>query len=81
VLIFGIRPVDISKLNKKLAKRMSTSGILRHVTLLRTDVSEERSATITGVTKIVELRTALAEKKYRSTEHAKRRNIPVDGIL
>jgi hypothetical protein len=37
-----------------------SSGMLRHVALVRTDVSEERSASIIRVTRIGELGTTLA---------------------
>jgi hypothetical protein len=39
---------------------MASSGMLRRVTLVRTDVSEELSASFIRVTSIGELRTALA---------------------
>jgi hypothetical protein len=39
---------------------MSSSGMLRRVALVRTDVSEELSASIIGVTRIGELGTTLA---------------------
>jgi hypothetical protein len=39
---------------------MASSGILRRVALVRTDVSEELSASIIRVTRIGELGTALA---------------------
>jgi hypothetical protein len=39
---------------------MPSSGMLRHVAVVRTDVSEERSAPIIRVTRIVELGTTLA---------------------
>jgi hypothetical protein len=39
---------------------MASSGMLRRVTLLRTDVSEELSASIIRVTRIGELGTTLA---------------------
>jgi hypothetical protein len=39
---------------------MVSFGILRRVALVRTDVSEERSATFIGVTRIVELGRTLA---------------------
>jgi hypothetical protein len=40
--------------------RMASSGILRRVALVRTDVSEEFSASIIRVTRIGELRKTLA---------------------
>jgi hypothetical protein len=39
---------------------MPSSGILRRVDIVRTDVSEERTASIIRVTRIDELRTTLA---------------------
>jgi hypothetical protein len=39
---------------------MASSGMLLHVTLVRTDVSEELSASIIRVTRIGELGTTLA---------------------
>jgi hypothetical protein len=39
---------------------MASSGVLRHVALVRTDVSEELSASIIRVTRIGELGTMLA---------------------
>jgi hypothetical protein len=39
---------------------MASSGILRSVTLVRTDVSEESSASFIRVTRISELATTLA---------------------
>jgi hypothetical protein len=39
---------------------MASAGMLRRVSLIRTDVSEELSASIMRVTGIGELRTALA---------------------
>jgi hypothetical protein len=54
-----------------LHRRMASSGMLRRVALVRTDVSEELSASIIMVTRIGELGTTLAT----------RRNIPEDTIL
>jgi hypothetical protein len=48
-------------------KRMASFGMLRHVALVRTDVSEERSAFIIKVTKIGELGTTLALTSNRRT--------------
>jgi hypothetical protein len=46
---------------------MTSSGILRHVALVRTDVSEERSASIIRVTRISELGVALAVTSNRAS--------------
>jgi hypothetical protein len=40
--------------------RMPSTGILHHVALVRTDVSEEPSTSIVRVTRICELGTTLA---------------------
>jgi hypothetical protein len=44
---------------------MASSGMLRHVALVRTDVSEELSASIIRVTRIGELGTTLAVTRNR----------------
>jgi hypothetical protein len=44
---------------------MPSSGMLRRVALVRTDVSEELSASIISVTRIGELGTTLAVRSYR----------------
>jgi hypothetical protein len=46
---------------------MVSSGMLRHVALVKTDVSEERSASFVSVTRIGELGTTLAETSNRRT--------------
>jgi hypothetical protein len=46
---------------------MVSSGMLRHVTLVRTDVSEELGASIIRVTRIGELGTTLAATNNRRT--------------
>jgi hypothetical protein len=40
--------------------KMPSPGLLRHVAIVRTDVSEEPSTSIIGVTRIGELVTTLA---------------------
>jgi hypothetical protein len=61
---------------------MRSSGMLRGVALVRTDVSEEDIASI-RVTRVGELGTTLKVTSNRSTlrRRAARRNIPEDGIL
>jgi hypothetical protein len=44
---------------------MASSGLLRHLDLVRTDVSEELSTSFIRVTKIGELRTTLAVTSNR----------------
>jgi hypothetical protein len=44
---------------------MASSGMLRRVTLVRTDVSEKRSASFIRVTRICELGTTLAVTSNR----------------
>jgi hypothetical protein len=56
---------------------MVSSGMLRGVALVRTDVSEEPSASFIRVTRIGELGTTLAATSNRRTL----RNIPKDTIL
>jgi hypothetical protein len=46
---------------------MASSGMLRHVTLAITDVSEECSASFISVTRICELGTPLAVSSNRRT--------------
>jgi hypothetical protein len=46
---------------------MPSSGVLRRVALVRTDVSEERIASIVRLARIVELGTTLAVTSNRST--------------
>jgi hypothetical protein len=68
---------------------MVSSGMLRHVALVRSDVSEDPSASFIGVTRIGELGTTLAATSNRrigSSEtsvftRATRHNIPEDTIL
>jgi hypothetical protein len=72
---------------------MASSGMLRRVALVRTDVLEELSSSLIRVTKITELGTTLAVTSNRSTLRRygppKRRflqephgvNIAEDGIM
>jgi hypothetical protein len=46
---------------------MLSSGILRHVDFVRTDISEEPSASIIRVTRICEIGTTSAVTSNRST--------------
>jgi hypothetical protein len=48
------------RLSRQLLLRMASSAMLRRVTLVRTEVSEERSTSIIRVTRISELGTTLA---------------------
>jgi hypothetical protein len=75
--------------------RIPSSGMLRHVALVRIDVSEKRSASIIRVTRIGELGIMLAATSNQWTlmmealsssetsvlTRAKQHNIPEDGIL
>jgi hypothetical protein len=69
---------------------MPSSGMLRRVALVRTDVLEKRSAFIIRMIRIGELGIALEVTSNRRTllssetwvlTRATRRNIPEDGIL
>jgi hypothetical protein len=57
---------------------MPSSGMLRHVALVRTDVSEELGVSFIRVTRIGELGTTLA---VTSNRRMLRRNAKVFGIL
>jgi hypothetical protein len=48
-----------------MVKRMASSGMLRRVALVRTDISEELNASIIRVTRIGELGTTLAVTSNR----------------
>jgi hypothetical protein len=50
--------------------RMASSGMLHHVALVRTDVSEELSASFIRVTRIGELRAVLAVTSNRCMPHS-----------
>jgi hypothetical protein len=59
---------------------MASSGMLRRVALVRTDVSEEFSAPIFRVTRIGEIGTTLAVTSNRRTLR-RNGNIPIEAIL
>jgi hypothetical protein len=61
---------------------MSSSGILRHVALVRTNGSEEHSTSIIRVTRIGELGTTSAvTSNHRTLRRNTWCNIPEDSIL
>jgi hypothetical protein len=63
---------------------MASSGMLRRVAVLRTDVSKDLSASTIRLTKMGELGTtteALSSSEPSVLTRATRRNIPEDAIL
>jgi hypothetical protein len=97
-----VTPIETAKINLGVAicitlRRMVFSGMLRSVTLVRTDVSEERSASFIRVTRNGELVAAsvvpsspilvtLMKEALRFSEtsvltRVTRRNIPEDAIF
>jgi hypothetical protein len=60
---------------------MPSSGMLHSVALVKTDVSEERSASTIRVPRIGALGTTLAVTSNRHTPRVTRCSIPEDGIL
>jgi hypothetical protein len=60
---------------------MPSSGIIRRVALVRTEVSGELSAYIISVTRIGELGTLAVTSNRSVLRRVTRRNIPEDGIL
>jgi hypothetical protein len=64
-------------------RRIVSSGMLRRVAPVRTDVSEELSASFSRMARIGDLGTTLAVTSNRRTvlTRATRRNIPEDDIL
>jgi hypothetical protein len=58
-------PYDIFERASTQLRRTTSSGMLRRVALVRTDVSEELSACFIRVTRIGELGTTLAVTSYR----------------
>jgi hypothetical protein len=59
--------LNLHQKNDPLFRRMVSSGLLRHVALVRTDVSEEPGASFIRVTKIGELGTTQAATSNRCT--------------
>jgi hypothetical protein len=57
---------------------MASSGMLRHVALVRTDISEELSASFIRVSVMSELRTTLA---VTSNRHTLRRNAMYESVI
>jgi hypothetical protein len=53
-----------------VSRRMVSSEMLRRVALVRTDVSEELSASFIRVTRIGELGTLAAPRNYQRTQRA-----------
>jgi hypothetical protein len=60
---------------------MASSGMLHRVALVRTDVSDDRSASIIRVIRIGELGTTLSSSEASVLTRVTRRNIPEDAIL
>jgi hypothetical protein len=61
-----IKKIAVINMNRIVQKEWS-SGMLRHVALVRTDVSEELSASFVKMTRIGELGTTLALTGNRRT--------------
>jgi hypothetical protein len=60
---------------------MASSGMLRRVTLVRTDVSEELSASFIRATRIGELRTTLSATSNRLTQRSVRRLLVTASVV
>jgi hypothetical protein len=61
---------------KLCIRGMASSGMLRYVALVRTDVSEELSASFIRVTRMDELGTTLAVTSNRRSEEIPKYQIP-----
>jgi hypothetical protein len=65
-IVFKTKPCTADDLKRSIiTERMMSSGMLRHVALVRTDVSEELSASFIRVTRIGEAGTMLAVTSNR----------------
>jgi hypothetical protein len=73
----GRRYIAVNLADRAENRRMVSSGTLRRVALVRTDVSEDFSAPVIRVTRIGEQGTKLITALTRAT----RRNIPEGTIL
>jgi hypothetical protein len=63
-----LRPLKLSETKQSVKRRVASSGMLRLVALVRTDVSEKLSASIIRVTRIDELGTLdIAFNRSRSS--------------
>jgi hypothetical protein len=68
ILLVSYLKIKIDSKYKTISlKRMASSGMLRRVALVRTDVSEELSTSFIRVTRIGELGTMLAVTSNRLT--------------
>jgi hypothetical protein len=59
------------RFSRRWLRRMASSGMLRRVALVRTDVSKERSPSFIRVTRIGELGTTLAVTSNRRTRNVR----------
>jgi hypothetical protein len=77
--------LTVGSADRRGFSRMASSGMLRYVALVRTDVSEELIASFIRVTRIGELETTLAvtsnQHTLRRNTRATRCNIPEDAII
>jgi hypothetical protein len=75
---FSVTTIFLRRLNLDWIWRMTSSGTLHRVALVRTNVSEERSASIIMMTLIM---GAISSSETSVLTRAIRRNIPEDVIL
>jgi hypothetical protein len=72
---------DTSTPEARANRRMASSGMLRRVALVRTDVSEELSSSFIRVTRIGELGTTLAVTSNRCTQRRSVRRLLVTASV